>query len=57
MFLVLPLSLLAFVTLAVVGVPLNHTERAAHPTSVILNGETYVNKVSAPLSRCQSTMP
>ncbi len=57
MFLVLPLSLLAFVTLAVVGVPLNHTERAAHPTSVIPNGETYVNKVSAPLSRCQSTMP
>jgi len=49
MFFVLPLSLLAFGTPAVVGVPFNHTRRAAQATSVILNGETYVNKVSDPL--------
>src|SRR6266702_2555617 len=55
MFFVLPLSLLAFGTPAVVvGVPFNHTRRAAQATSVILNGETYVNKVSDPPSRCQS---
>lgn len=55
MFLLLPLSLLVFGTPAVVGVPLNHTRRAAQAASVILNGETYVNKVSVPPSRCQST--
>ncbi|KAI9441308.1 esterase-like activity of phytase-domain-containing protein [Lactarius indigo] len=44
MFFVLPLSLLAFGTPAVVGVPSNVTRRAAQATSVILNGETYVNK-------------
>ncbi|KAI9441280.1 hypothetical protein H4582DRAFT_2055239 [Lactarius indigo] len=46
MFLALPLSLLAFSTPAVVGVPLalnhTHTERATHATSLILNRETAI---------------
>ncbi|KAH9060616.1 hypothetical protein EDB87DRAFT_1615596 [Lactarius vividus] len=48
MFLALPLSLLAFSTSTVVGLPLapnrTHAERATHATSVILNEEKYINK-------------
>lgn len=47
MLLVLRLSLLAFATLAVVGVPLDHASRATQATSVTLNGVTYINQVSA----------